>query len=65
MYLPSLNLTTREEKQLNFGFLLKGGGGAQPKSKAIEKLFKEPVAGKKVPQTCPKIQGRGGVKAVQ
>ena len=36
-----LREAAREKKQLNFGFLLKGGG-AQPESKAFEEVFKEP-----------------------
>ena len=35
---------TRDKKQFNFGFLLKGGE-VQPKSKGFEELFKEPFFG--------------------
>ena len=36
----TLREATRDKKQFDFGFLLKGG--VQPESKAFEELFKEP-----------------------
>ena len=113
-----LREATRDKKQLDFGFLLKGGGRSNPnpklsrnfsknlflawvwtflrqgggevKSKPYEELFQLKFghfprkggawpkskpneellpawyeAGKKVPQTCPKIQGQGGSAKIQ
>ena len=54
---------TREEKQLDFGFLLKGeGGGVQPESQAFKELFKEPEAGNKSSSNMSKDTGWGGVQ---
>ena len=40
--LPRVREATRDKKQLDFGFLLKGGGGVKPESKVSEELLKEP-----------------------
>ena len=53
--LDLLREATRGKKQLNFGFLLKGGG-VKPESKPFEELLKEPFFSLSL-DIC---QGKGG-----
>ena len=56
-----LREATRDKKQLDFGFLLKGGG-VKPEAKAFEELLKEPFSA--IFWTFSKERG-GGLTQIQ
>ena len=59
-FIKLLREATREEKQLDFGFLLKGGGGSNPNPKLLRNFSKNLRLENKSSLNMSKDTGGGG-----